>query len=168
MLSVNIFWFRRDLRLSDNTGLFHALKAGLPVVPIFIFDKNILNKLEDKADRRVQFIYNALSEIQAQLATIGSSLEVYYGMPNDVFAELADKYILDTVFTNHDYEPYAVERDGQLKTILSEKGISFNTYKDHVLLEKTEVVKDDGKPYTVFTPYSRRWKSIITEEQLKA
>ena len=168
MQSINIFWFRRDLRLSDNAGLYQALKAGLPVVPVFIFDKNILNKLEDKTDRRVQFIYDALSEIQQQLIAIGSSLEVYYGMPNEVYAELANKYKVNTVFTNHDYEPYAVERDGQLKTMLSEKGISFNTYKDHVLLEKTEVVKDDGKPYTVFTPYSRRWKSIITEEQLKA
>ena len=168
MQSVNIFWFRRDLRLADNAGLYQALKAGLPVVPVFIFDKNILNKLEDKTDRRVQFIYDALSEIQQQLAAMGSSLEVYYGMPNEVCAELANKYALNTFFTNHDYEPYAVERDGQLKTMLSEKGISFNTCKDHVLLEKTEVVKDDGKPYTVFTPYSRRWKSIITEEQLKA
>ena len=168
MQSVNIFWFRRDLRLADNAGLYQALKAGLPVVPVFIFDKNILNKLEDKTDRRVQFIYDALSEIQQQLTAMGSSLEVYYGMPNEICTELANKYTLNTVFTNHDYEPYAVERDGQLKTMLSEKGIAFNTCKDHVLLEKTEVVKDDGKPYTVFTPYSRRWKSIMTEEQLKA
>jgi deoxyribodipyrimidine photo-lyase len=152
----------------DNTGLYHALKAGLPLVPIFIFDKNILDKLEDKTDKRVQFIYDALSEIQQQLAEIGSSLEVYYGKPNDIYKELAKKYIINSVFTNHDYEPYALERDGHLKLWLAENGISFDTYKDQVLLEKTEVVKDDGKPYTVFTPYSRKWKSILTEDHLKA
>jgi deoxyribodipyrimidine photo-lyase len=168
MQSINIFWFRRDLRLSDNTGLYHALKAGLPVVPVFIFDKNILNKLENKADKRVQFIHDALSEIQQQLAAMDSSLEVYYGRPDEVYEELANKYNINTVFTNHDYEPYALERDRHLKLWLSEKGISFNTYKDQVLLEKTEVVKDDGKPYTVFTPYSRKWKSILTEDHLKA
>jgi len=168
MQSINIFWFRRDLRLADNTGLYQALKAGLPVVPIFIYDKNILDKLEDKADKRVQFIQDAINEMQQQLAVVGSSLEVYYGKPNEVFEMLLNKYSITAVYTNHDYEPYAIERDGQLKYWLAEKGVQFNTFKDHVLLEKTEVVKDDGKPYTVFTPYSRKWKATLTEDNLKA
>jgi deoxyribodipyrimidine photo-lyase len=165
--SVNVFWFRRDLRLTDNAGLYHALKSSKPVIPIFIFDKNILDKLEEKADRRVEFIYAALGEMQAVLAAIGSSLEVYYGTPLDIFKQLANKYKIDTVFANHDYEWYALEREIAISKFLKEQGISFQTYKDQVILEKAEVVKDDGTPYTVFTPYSRKWKSILNEDHLK-
>ncbi|MEJ7820717.1 MAG: deoxyribodipyrimidine photo-lyase, partial [Chitinophagaceae bacterium] len=108
MRAVNIFWFRRDLRLHDNAGLYHALKDKNPVIPIFIFDKNILFKLENKSDRRVKFIYEAIKELQAQLQVIGSSLEVYYDFPEKVFRQLLLKYKIDKVYTNHDYEPYAI------------------------------------------------------------
>jgi len=168
MKTVNIIWFRRDLRLHDNAALYHALKSGIPVVPIFIFDKLILDKLEDKADRRVQFIHDAIGEMQQQLVKLGSSMEVYYSTPAEVFEQLTNKYSVTAVFTNHDYEPYALERDGHLKTWLQKKSIALNTYKDHVLLEKDEVLKDDGKPYTVFTPYSRKWKAVLTDFHLKA
>lgn len=166
--SVNIVWFRRDLRLSDNAALFHALKAGTPVLPVFIFDTQILDQLEDKKDKRVAFIHGAISEMQAQLFSMGSSMQVFYGKPMDVFAILADQYIIGTVFTNHDYEPYALERDASVESFLAEKSIGFKTFKDQVIFEKDEVIKDDGKPYTVFTPYSRKWKAKLNAFYLKS
>ncbi|MEP6701061.1 MAG: deoxyribodipyrimidine photo-lyase, partial [Bacteroidota bacterium] len=166
--TVNIFWFRRDLRLNDNAGLYHALKDGNSVLPIFIFDRNILDELDDKKDRRVEFIHLALQDIQKQLAKIGSSLDVRYGTPLNVFKDLMNEYSIEKVFTNHDYEPYAIERDAAIEKILKEYGAEFHTFKDQVILEKGEVLKDDGKPYTIFTPYSRKWKATITEFQLKS
>jgi deoxyribodipyrimidine photo-lyase len=161
MQKVNIFWFRRDLRLNDNAGLYHALKNDLPVVPIFIFDTNILDKLENKADGRVEFIHNTLEELQEQLTKIGSSLEVYHGTPLSVYKTLTGKYKIEKVFTNHDYEPYAAEREKAITKLLEDNGIAFQTYKDQVLLEKDEVLKDD------FTPYSRKWKAVLTDFHLK-
>ena len=124
MQTINIFWFRRDLRLVDNAGLYHALKSQNPVIPIFIFDINILDKLEDKFDRRVEFIHAALEEIQNNLLVIGSSLEVYYGMPADIFKKLLNKYKIDKVFANHDYEPYALERE--LEIVKDQRGFLVN------------------------------------------
>jgi deoxyribodipyrimidine photo-lyase len=167
MHTVNIFWFRRDLRLKDNAGLYEALKSNKPVLPIFIFDKNILDKLEDKADRRVEFIHAALEEMQDELIKIGASLEVYYGTPLSVYKILLAKYKIEKVFTNHDYEPYALEREKIITDLLNSNGASLQTYKDQVILEKDEVVKDDGKPYTVFTPYSRKWKAVLKDDHLK-
>ncbi len=167
-MTMNIIWFRRDLRLQDNAALYHALKAGEPVLPIFIFDKNILDDLEDKQDRRVEFIYAALEEMQEQLLKIGSSLQVFYGYPEKVFKQLIDENKIGKVFINHDYEPYADIRDETIKKILNDAGTSFHTYKDQVIFESDEVVKDDGKPYTVFTPYSRKWKSALTDFFLKS
>jgi len=162
--SSTLFWFRRDLRLQDNAGLFHALKENKDVLPIFIFDTNILDKLEDKNDRRVEFLHHSLTWIQQQLEELGSSIIVFHGDPQTIFKSLKPK----AVYTNHDYEPYARQRDAAVKEILENKGIAFNTYKDQVLFEKGEVVKDDGKPYTIFTPYSRKWKSLITAAMLKS
>lgn len=160
---VSVFWFRRDLRLQDNAGLYHALKSGHPVLPVFIFDKNILDELEDANDRRVEFIYVALKEIQDQLLRIGSTLDVRYGEPGKVFGELLSAYAIQEVYTNHDYEPYAGERDKLVQKKLADAGVPFHPYKDQVIFEKGEVLKDDGKPYTVFTPYSRKWKALLTE-----
>lgn len=164
---VNIFWFRRDLRLEDNAGLYHALKDKNPVLPLFIFDRNILDELQDKADRRVEFIHLALEEIQQQLRKYGSTLDVRYGKPADIFKALLNEYRVEKVFANHDYEPYARERDDAIQKLLNEQGVSFYTFKDQVILEKDEVLKDDGKPYTVFTPYSRKWKATLTDFHLK-
>lgn len=166
--TVNIFWFRRDLRLHDNAGLYHALRSGKPIVPVFIFDRNILDELEDKADRRVEFIHNALEKIQKELEIIGSTLDVRYGFPDKIWKQLLKDYSIEKVFTNHDYEPYAKKRDEEISKQLEAKNISFNTFKDQVILEKSEVVKDDGKPYTVFTPYSRKWKSIVNKFYLSS
>jgi deoxyribodipyrimidine photo-lyase len=168
MHTVNIFWFRRDLRLEDNAGLYHALRSDRPVVPVFIFDTNILDKLEDKADRRVEFIYAAIETLQQQLKKLGSSLEVYYDTPAGAYKKLLKKYTIEKVFTNHDYEPYARERDANIAKQLKEAGAALYTFKDQVIFEKDEVVKDDGKPYTVFTPYSRKWKAALKPFHLKA
>lgn len=159
--TINIFWFRRDLRLHDNAGLYHALKSGKSLLPVFIFDRHILDELEDRADRRVEFIHTALIHLQQQLLSIESSLDVRYGTPAEVFKQLLQDYNIDTVFTNHDYEPYAKERDEKISMLLKENGISFHSYKDQVIFEKNEVLKDDGRPYTIFTPYSRKWKSLV-------
>lgn len=164
---VNIFWFRRDLRLYDNAGLYHAFRSDNPVLPVFIFDRNILDELEDKTDRRVEFIHLALQEIQQQLVKLGSSLDVRYGKPVDIYKELLREYDVRTIFTNHDYEPYARERDSSIEKLLKENNTGFCTFKDQVILEKDEVLKDDGKPYTVFTPYSRKWKAVLTDFHLK-
>jgi deoxyribodipyrimidine photo-lyase len=161
--SVILFWFRRDLRLKDNTGLYHALKLAqkleLKVLPIFIFDKMILDKLEDKADRRVDFIHQTINELQAILTEKGKSLWVHYGQPAEAFEALKKQYQIHAVFTNQDYEPYGIHRDAQIATDLAKDKIELHAYKDQVIFEKSEVTKEDGKPYTVFTPYSRRWKA---------
>lgn len=166
--AVNIFWFRRDLRLHDNAGLYYALKERKPVVPIFIFDKNILDELEDKTDMRIEFIHHALEEMQSGLTKLGSSLDVRYGFPLNVYKELMNEYRIEKVFANHDYEPYAKQRDKAIEALLKSSGASLHTYKDQVIFEKDEVVKDDGKPYTVFTPYSRRWKAIVNDFYLRS
>jgi len=165
---VNIFWFRRDLRLEDNAGLYHALKQGKPVVPVFIFDKNILDELEDRTDRRVEFIHLSLQQIQAHLILIGSTLDIRYGFPEEVWKQLLKDYKVESVYTNHDYEPYAKKRDADIAVMLKKNNISFHTYKDQVIFEKNEVLKDNAKPYTVFTPYSRKWKAILNEFYLSS
>jgi deoxyribodipyrimidine photo-lyase len=127
------------------------------VLPIFIFDSEILDKLEDKADRRVEFIHQSLGHIKTQLEEAGSTLMVFHGKPVEIFKEISPK----SVYTNHDYEPYARKRDAEVTQILSSKGSLLKTFKDQVIFEKDEIVKDDKKPYTVFTPYSRKWKAAL-------
>lgn len=168
MSKISIFWFRRDLRIHDNAGLYHALKSGNPVLPIFIFDKNILDKLADKDDRRVAFIHQAITDIQTQLLALGSTLSVYYGTPESIFPALFNQYEVASIFTNHDYEPYAQERDDAVFEYAMSEGADFKTFKDQVIFEKNEVLSGAGTPYTVFTPYSRKWKEKLTEFYLKA
>ena len=167
MDKVVIFWFRRDLRLNDNAGLYRALKAGIPVLPIFIFDKNILSKLQNKQDKRVEFIHTAITNLDAELQKLGSSLQVFYSTPDKVFKELTTNYNIQAIYLNHDYEPYALERDNNLCLFLEKKGIPIKSYKDQCIFEKSEVTKDDGKPYTIFTPYSRKWKLKLNDFYVK-
>ncbi|MBM3444101.1 MAG: deoxyribodipyrimidine photo-lyase [Bacteroidetes bacterium] len=156
-----VFWFRRDLRLDDNTALYHALSSGKPVLPIFIFDRNILDKLEHPSDLRVQFIHQHITSLNNSLEKVGSGLNVYYGNPVDCFSSLLSEYPVSSIITNHDYEPYAIDRDQQISDLAKKYDITFQTYKDHVIFEKKEVCKDDGTAYTVFTPYSRKWKAQL-------
>jgi len=160
---VILFWFRRDLRLEDNVGLYHALyqakQQGQKVLPLFIFDKTILDKLEDKKDKRVDFIHRTILSMQDQLVAMGKSMHVAYGKPVEVMEAFTKQYTISGVYTNHDYEPLAIERDAQIKTILDKNGIAFLTFKDQVIFEKEEVIKDDGKPYTIYTPYANKWRA---------
>jgi deoxyribodipyrimidine photo-lyase len=162
---MNIFWFRRDLRLEDNTGLFHALNSGEDVLQIFIFDDAILSQLP-KDDARVTFIHQQLEKIQSHLQSIGKSLAIFHGKPLDVYQKLISENDIKSVYTNHDYEPYARKRDLDLYHLFKEHSIEFKTSKDQVIFEKSEVVKDDGTPYVVYTPYSNKWKENFKKIQL--
>ncbi len=155
---VNVFWFRRDLRLDDNVGFYKALHGKYPVLPIFIFDTNILDELP-KDDARVTFIYDTLQQMRSELQEHGSSLAMYHGTPKAVFKTLLSEFEVQHVITNHDYEPYAKNREAEISEILKEKKIGFHTFKDQVIYEKDEIVKDDGDPYVVYTPYMKKWKA---------
>jgi deoxyribodipyrimidine photo-lyase len=163
----SIFWFRRDLRLEDNAGLYRALKHGDPVLPLFIFDKEILDKLPAK-DARVLFIHQEVSRLKKELEAQGSTLLIKYGNPLEIHKEIFKAYTPTAVFTNRDYEPYAQQRDKEIYAFYKEQGVDFTGYKDHVLLEKNEVLKDDGDPYVVYTPYMKTYKSVLTDFHLKA
>jgi len=156
---INIFWFRRDLRLEDNVGLYNALQLG-NVLPIFIFDTEILDKLP-KNDARVNFIYQQLQKINDTLKSNQSSLAIFKGKPIEVFSQLIKSYQINAVYTNHDYEPYAISRDHEIKDFLDTHQVQLNTYKDQVIFERNEIVKDDGLPYKVYTPYSKKWISKL-------
>ncbi len=160
---ISVFWFRRDLRLEDNAGLFKALKAGGRVLPIFIFDKNILSALNDKADKRVSFIYDRIHYLKSELQSLGSDLKVYYSTPQEVFSSLAKEFSIDAIYLNRDYEPYARKRDTQISEWALTNSIKTYGAKDHVIFEKNEVVKADGTPYLVFTPYSKKWKEKLND-----
>lgn len=166
MEKVNIFWFRRDLRLDDNVGFYNALKSKNPVLPIFIFDKEILDKLP-KEDARVTFIFETLQKMNGTLQKENnSSLALFYGKPGEIYKNLIKKYTIETVFTNRDYEPYASKRDQKITEVLAENNIEFKTFKDQVIFEKDEVVKKDGNPYVVYTPYMKVWKETFKEYNL--
>lgn len=155
---VTIFWFRRDLRLDDTIGLYQALNSDCPVLPIFIFDTKILESL-DKKDARVSFIHDQIQKLNTKLQTnYGGGIAQFKGTPQTVFKKLMETYKVHSVFTNHDYEPYAKERDRQVQELLAKENIAFKTFKDQVIFEKDEVVKNDGDPYVVYTPYMKKWK----------
>lgn len=162
---VSIFWFRRDLRLDDNAGLYHALRGPHPVLPLFIFDRNILDDLPDRRDARVEFIHHTVTDLKKQLEGMGSTLLVRQGRPDEVWAALLREIPVAAVYTNHDYEPYALQRDEAMRQLLAAQNIPLHTFKDHVIFEKNEVLKDDGTPYTVFTPYSRKWLFKLQTQQ---
>ncbi|MDG2369159.1 MAG: deoxyribodipyrimidine photo-lyase [Flavobacteriales bacterium] len=156
MYNVNVFWFRRDLRLHDNTALNEALNSDFPVLPIFIFDTNIINEL-DKNDSRISFIHNELAKINNQLKEFNSSLKIFKGEPIKIWSEILIKFNVKKVFYNRDYEPYAFKREKILLPFFRQKNVTAIDFKDHVIFEKNEIVKDDGSPYIVFTPFKRKW-----------
>ncbi|ASS50979.1 MAG: deoxyribodipyrimidine photolyase [Candidatus Fluviicola riflensis] len=164
---TTLFWHRRDLRITDNAGLFKALKHGFPVQPVFIFDTTILEQLP-RNDQRVLFIHREINALKKQYLELGSDLLVVMGNPIDQIPELVKELNAQAVFTNRDYEPYALQRDKQLAELLQQQSVEFVGAKDHVIFEKGEVVKADGKPYTVFTPYMRRWKENLSEFYIKS
>lgn len=164
---VSIFWFRRDLRIKDNAGLHHALESGFPVVPIFIFDTDILVNLDDKRDRRVDYIHQALENINSELGNYNSRLSTFHGKPFEIFKSLSEEFDIQSVFCNRDYEPQAMERDKELYQYFHYKNIPFKAYKDQVIFDKNEIVKKDGLPYTVYTPFSKKWRESLTPQHYK-
>ncbi|MBX2979951.1 MAG: deoxyribodipyrimidine photo-lyase [Flavobacteriales bacterium] len=165
---LSIHWFRRDLRLADNHGFFRALSEHGDVLPLFIFDTEILDKLEDKADRRVDFIHRALSGMQEELLKRGSTLLVEHGKPIEVWKRLMERFEITAVTTNHDHEPYANARDTAVGELLAAHGVPFRTFKDISIFERGEVLKDDGGPYTVYTPYMRKWRAQFSPSMANA
>lgn len=168
MTKLTLFWYRRDLRLYDNAGLYHALKEHKNVQPIFIFDSDILEKLEDSKDARVTFIHDTVSDLKEQLQKYQSDLWVRHGKPVEVFKELLQKYDIEAIYTNHDYEPYAQKRDEAIERLAKSKGVPFKTFKDQTLFEKDEILTSTDKAYTVFTPYKRKVLENLTPFYLKS
>lgn len=164
---VTLFWFRRDLRLKDNAALYHALKSHQNVLPLFIFDQNILQGLS-KDDLRVQFIYNAIAKIKMELQEKGSDLLVEYGKPLEIYKSLNRQFRIEAVYANHDYEPGAIQRDNEIKSFCESNQIQFLTYKDQTIFEKKEIVTDQQKNYTVFTPYKKKWLASLSSFYLKS
>ena len=162
---MTIFWFRRDLRLFDNTALHYALENSREVQPIFIFDSEIIDELEND-DPRVNFLYDELFKINTQLNKLNSSLKIYKGKPLKIISELISSTKISSLYINKDYEPYAIKRDNEIANLLKEKQISFHTFKDQVIFEENEVVKNDGLPYTVFTPFKNKWLQNFNDNKL--
>lgn len=164
---IVVFWFRRDLRLTDNAALAAALAYNLPVLPIFIFDTEILNQLENKTDRRVDYIHQALTAINENLATIDSGIQTYYNNPINAFTEILKNYNVEAVFCNRDYEPQAIARDTNVAAFLAIQQVAFYHYKDQVIFEQAEITKSNGTPYTVYTPYAKQWRAKLTAENIQ-
>ncbi|RZK48222.1 MAG: deoxyribodipyrimidine photo-lyase [Pedobacter sp.] len=161
---VTLYWFRRDLRLCDNVALNAALNSPYPVLPIFIFDDTILNQLDDKKDRRVDYIHQALQAINQQLADNQTTLCTYKGIPIHIFKQLNAAYDIQAVYCNRDYEPQAIKRDTAIYDYFQSIGISFKAFKDQVIFDKSDILKADGTPYTVYTPYSHKWKELLRQK----
>ncbi len=161
---IAVFWFRRDLRLEDNCGLSFALNSDKKLLPVFIFDTDILRQFEDKKDRRVDYIHQVLEQMNEELRQHNSGILTFFGKPKNVFEQLSDDYEIETVYCNRDYEPQAIKRDKEVAELLEKKNIQFLDFKDQVIFEKSEIVKDDGLPYTVYTPYSKKWKANLKRE----
>ena len=164
----SIFWFRRDLRLTDNAGLHAALSSGIPVLPIFIFDENILSQLPNTYDRRVDMIHQCLNSLKRQLQTYNSDIIVFHGKPADIFAQLITQYSIHAVYTNADYKPYATKRDAEIKNLLAQKNIHFFTHKDHVIFESHEISSASRKPYTVYSHYAKAWKTKLAQQGIQS
>lgn len=158
---VVVFWFRRDLRLEDNLGLSKALATGVPVLPIFIFDKGILGKLEDRFDRRLDYIHQSLDKINHELKGLGATLNTFHGDPLKIYQTLHEKYEIHGVYCNRDYEPSAIQRDREIFDFFKSAGILFKATKDQVIFDKNDILKSDGTPYTVYTPYAKRWRENL-------
>ena len=164
--SINVFWFRRDLRFDDNRGLLAALSSGKPVLPLFIFDDHILGALPTN-DHRVDFVYHTLLEMHRRLQQLGLSMYIRRGKPLDIFREILLQFKVHAVYCNGDHEPYGIERDKKAASFLKEQGVGFYHYLDHLVFGRDEVLKKDGEPYQVFTPYSSAWKNSLQDKHLK-
>ncbi|PWJ38425.1 cryptochrome/photolyase family protein [Sediminitomix flava] len=162
-MKINIVWLRRDLRLEDNTAIYNAINPDFPTLLLFIFDSQIIDDLE-RDDPRVNFIYDELEKINTEIKKADSGVLLQKGKPNEIFEKLNADYDINKVFWNHDYEPYAINRDQEITTFLEKHGIASESFKDQVIFEGNDVLKDDGKPYTVFSPFKRKWLKKFTRQ----
>ena len=167
MDKISIFWFRRDLRLKDNHGLYQALESEKKVLPIFIFDEDILDLLENKSDKRVDFIVQTLQTLNSFLKSKNKGIKIFKGKPLEIYKKLTENYEIEAVYSNEDYEPYAIKRDQEIADFLASKNINFHQFKDQVIFHKDEIVKADKKPYTVYTPYSKLWLNEFQKVDLQ-
>ena len=161
-----IYWLRRDLRLHDNHALYQALRSELPVIPIFIFDRNILEELP-RDDARVTFIHHTLNTLKQDLSKHGSDLKVYYGDPIEIYKEILSAYQVKVIYSNRDYEPYALTRDKKVRRLIEAEGGAYYDYKDHVITDRREILSNSDKPYTVFTPYKKKWLARLEEHGIQ-
>lgn len=166
--AINIFWFRRDLRLDDNCGFYNILNNKNNVLPLFIFDKNILDNLTDKNDKRVKFIHEQIKSLKNKFEEKDSSLLVLYGRPVEVWKKLLKEYNIESVYTNHDYEPYAQERDQEIVQLSANNNVEFKTFKDQVIFEKSEILNQQGNPYTVYTAYKNKWRELFFQSDIQS
>ena len=166
MDKISIFWFRRDLRLKDNHG-YQALESEKKVLPIFIFDEDILDLLENKSDKRVDFIVQGLQTLNSFLKSKNKGIKIFKGKPLEIYKKLTENYEIEAVYCNEDYEPYAIKRDQEIANFLASKNIAFHQFKDQVIFHKDEIVKADKKPYTVYTPYSKLWLNEFQKVDLQ-
>ena len=166
LAKVNIFWFRRDLRIDDNIGLYQCSESDLPFIPIFIFDSSILKNLPQKNDARLQFIHNALTELKSKLEGLGSDLRVYFDTPENAWENILKEFDVNAVYTNEDYEPYAIKRDNKIRSILNKRGVELHLFKDQCIFAKDDILKKDGTPYTVYTPYKNSWYQKLEPKHL--
>jgi len=164
---VSIFWFRRDLRLNDNHALWQALQSKFPILPIFIFDEYFFKHFPSN-DKRFNLIYDHLFQLNLELKKYQSGIQIFKGKTTEIFLHLIREYDIASVFCNEDYEPYAIQRDHELQIMLQKEGIPFFTFKDQVVFHKDEVVKENGQPYTIYTPYKNKWISLFSLEHIKS
>ncbi|TGE15405.1 cryptochrome/photolyase family protein [Hymenobacter elongatus] len=166
MSKIVLFWHRRDLRLHDNAGLAVALQSGLPVVPLFIYDREILDQLPSRRDARVTFIYDEVERLGRQTEQAGGTFLAFYGRPLEVFAQLVQHYEVAGVYTNEDYEPYAAVRDAAIAELIKPAGTEFRVFKDQVIFAKNEILSKSGTPPRVFGAYSKTWLAALRDEHL--
>lgn len=164
--SISICWFRRDLRIHDNNAFFQALNGENSVLPLFIYDSDILDNLPNKEDARLAFIHEQLVSLNKILTKNGSSVYTSYGKPLEVFEKLSKEFDIKTIYCNKDYEPYARQRDAEILAFAERNQIKFLSYKDQVIFEESEIMKADGKPYTIYTPYSKIWKQKFFSQEI--
>lgn len=164
----SLVWFRRDLRDYDHAALYHALKTSQAVYCVFVFDTEILEKLTDKSDRRVDFIWHSVTELKTAMQKNGGDLIVKVGRAVEEIPTLANTLAVQAVFCNRDYEPSAIDRDSNVKNQLATHHIAFFQYKDQVIFEKNEILTQNQKPFSVFTPYKNAWLRIVNDFYLKA
>ncbi len=166
-MKTTFFWFRRDLRLSDNTALFQALSENQKVIPLFIFDSNIIEELPEN-DARISFIYKQLQAINEELKKIGSSILVLKGTPKEIWQKIISEHEVKNIYFNKDYEPYAIKRDAEISTLAKANNIAVFNYKDQVIFEENDILKDNGTPYTIYTPYKNKWLKAFSSNLSEA